>query len=158
MVNGEVFRDDEGIFTNYRNRLLMYYPKVVWYRKIAQSCALFSQNGQYNLPRMRKRDQLVAAELAKAECIKHAMKLCYLLNKVYCPHDKWLFRGLPNNPDMVIADEEGNTITVAALLDKICLLPVTKEYENELGMAVEQLAVIFANELERQNIIGKSVV
>ena len=156
VVNGEVFRDDEGIFTNYRNRLLMYYPKVVWYRKIAQSCALFSQNGQYNLPRMRKRDQLVAAELAKAECIKHAMKLCYLLNKVYCPHDKWLFRGLPNNPDMVIADEEGNTITVAALLDKICLLPVTKEYENELGMAVEQLAVIFANELERQNIIGKS--
>ena len=70
VVNGEVFRDDEGIFTNYRNRLLMYYPKVVWYRKIAQSCALFSQNGQYNLPRMRKRDQLVAAELAKAECIK----------------------------------------------------------------------------------------
>ena len=74
-VNGEVFRDDEGIFTQYRNLLSAYYPKAVWYRKAAQTCALFSQSGQYNLPRMRRRGQLVAAELAKAECAKQAMKL-----------------------------------------------------------------------------------
>ena len=56
-VNGEVFRDDEGIFTQYRNLLSAYYPKAVWYRKVAQTCALFSQSGQYNLPRMRRRGQ-----------------------------------------------------------------------------------------------------
>ena len=43
-VNGEVFRDDEGIFTQYRSMLSAYYPKAVWYRKIAQTCALFSQS------------------------------------------------------------------------------------------------------------------
>lgn len=154
-VNGEVFRDDEGIFTACRNKLLAYYPKAVWYRKLAQACALFSQNGQYNLPRMRRRGQLVSAELAKAECVKQAMKLNYLLNKKYAPHDKWLFKGMPDNPDMRIFDEGAGNESVAELVKKISLLPVDKAHETALATAIESLAVIFANELERQNIIGK---
>lgn len=154
-VNGAVFRDDEGIFTSYRELLLQYYPKAVWYRKIAQACALFSQNGQYNLPRMRKRGQLVAAELAKAECVKQAMKLYYLLNRKYAPHDKWLFKALPDNPDMVI-NEEGmqSCKNVSQLVEEISLMSVRKKQESELTIAIESLAVIFANELERQNIVG----
>lgn len=157
-VNGEVFRDDAGIFTGYRNRLAAYYPKAAWYRKIAQACAQFSQNGQYNLPRMRRRGQLVAAELAKAECVKQAMKLNYLLNRQYAPHDKWLFKGMPYNPEMVTQDGDGTLQGVAGLVQKISLTPVTKQYERELGLAVESLAVIFANALERLDIIGKSDV
>lgn len=157
-VNGEVFRDDEGIFTGYRSRLAAYYPKAAWYRKIAQACAQFSQSGQYNLPRMRRRGQLVAAELAKAECVKQAMKLYYLLNRQYAPHDKWLFRGMPDSPGMVTAGEDGVPCGVAELVQRISLTPVTKPYERALGLAVEQLAVIFANELERLDIIGKSDV
>lgn len=157
-VNGEVFRDDEGIFTGYRSRLAAYYPKAAWYRKIAQACAQFSQSGQYNLPRMRRRGQLVAAELAKAECVKQAMKLYYLLNRQYAPHDKWLFRGMPDSPGMVTAGEDGVACGVAELVQRISLTPVTKPYERALGLAVEQLAVIFANELERLDIIGKSDV
>ena len=154
-VNGEVFRDDEGIFTKYRDRLLAYYPKAAWYRKIAQTCALFSQNGQYNLPRMRKRGQLVSAELAKAECVKQAMKLYYLLNRKYAPHDKWLFKGMPVNPAMMLNEEGIQKESVASLVEKISLLPADKAHETELTTAIESLAVIFANELERQNIIGK---
>lgn len=157
-VNGEVFRDDAGIFTGYRNRLAAYYPKAAWYRKIAQACAQFSQNGQYNLPRMRRRGQLVAAGLAKAECVKQAMKLNYLLNRQYAPHDKWLFKGMPYNPEMVTQDGDGMLQGVAGLVQKISLTPVTKQYERELGLAVESLAVIFANALERLDIIGKSDV
>lgn len=157
-VNGEVFRDDAGIFTGYRNRLAAYYPKAAWYRKIAQACAQFSQNGQYNLPRMRRRGQLVAAGLAKAECVKQAMKLNYLLNRQYAPHDKWLFKGMPYNPEMVTQDGDGTLQGVAGLVQKISLTPVTKQYERELGLAVESLAVIFANALERLDIIGKSDV
>ena len=154
-VNGEVFRDDEGIFTSYRNRLLAYYPKAVWYRKIANTCALFSQNGQYNLPRMRRRGQLVAAEMAKAECMKHAMKLYYLLNRKYAPHDKWLFKGMPENPGMSIDDTNNKRQDVASLIEKISILPVDKAHETELATCIELLAVIFANELEKQNIIGR---
>lgn len=153
-VNGAVFRDDEGIFTSYRELLKGYYPKAVWYRKIAQACALFSQNGQYNLPRMRKRGQLVAAELAKAECVKQAMKLNYLLHKKYAPHDKWLFKDLPDRADMVLEEPDLPTKNVAQLVEEISLTSVDKAHETQLATAIESLAVIFANALERQNIIG----
>lgn len=149
-VNGEVFRDEEGIFTHYRELLQAYYPKAVWYRKIAQTCALFSQSGQYNLPRMRIRGQFVAAELAKAECMKHAMKLYYLLNRRYAPHDKWLFKGLPENPFMTMDQTD-----VPQLVEKISLLPADCAHEQELTTAIESLAVIFANELEKQNMVGQ---
>ncbi len=153
-VNGAVFRDDEGIFTRYRDKLKAYYPKAVWYRKIAQTCALFSQSGQYNLPRMRGRGQLVAAELAKAECARQAMKLYYLLNKTYAPHDKWLFKGMPRNPAMSVTGEDGKRMQVPELVEKVCLLPMDDAHAAELTVAIESLAVIFANELERQNMIG----
>jgi prefoldin subunit 5 len=155
-VNGEVFKDDEGIFTSYRNKLLEYYPKSVWYRKLAQACALFSQNGQYNLPRMRKRGQLVSAELAKAECMKQAMLIDYLLNRKYAPHDKWLFKALPVNNEMVINDEGFDNEGVASLVEKISSTPADLVHEAQLTKLVESLAVIFANELERQDIIGSA--
>ncbi|MDE6916256.1 MAG: DUF4125 family protein, partial [Lachnospiraceae bacterium] len=154
-VNGAVFRDDEGIFTRYRQMLMEYYPKAVWYRKIAQTCALFSQNGQYNLPRMRRRGQIVAAELAKAECAKQAMKLYYLLNRTYAPHDKWLFRGMPENNQMTISTDGGSRLCVAELVEKISLLPVDRAHETELTTAIESLAVIFANSLEKQDMVAK---
>ena len=154
-VNGEVFRDDEGIFTMYQDMLREYYPKAVWYRKIAQTCALFSQNGQYNLPRMRMRGQIVAAELAKAECAKQAMKLYYLLNRTYAPHDKWLFKGLPDNPQMTIRGEDMEPLSVAALVERMSLIPVDKAHETELTTVIESLAVIFANELEKRDMVGK---
>ncbi len=157
-VNGEVFRDDEGIFTEYRNRLLKYYPKPVWYRKIAQACAMFSQSGQYNLPRMQRRGQLVSAELAKAECMRYAMKLTYLLNMKYSPHDKWLFKGLPHKPEMCVESFDGSKFDVASLVEKMSTLSVSPKDEQELAVTVEALAVIFANELERLNIIGESNV
>jgi hypothetical protein len=155
-VNGEVFRDDEGIFTSYRNKLKEYYPKAIWYRRLAQACALFSQNGQYNLPRMRKRGQLVSAELAKAECMKQAMYLDYLLNRKYAPHDKWLFKALPLNPEMVINDEGLENESVGTLVEKISQTPADSKNEAELTKYIEALAVIFANQLERLDIIGKA--
>ncbi len=154
VVNGEVFRDDEGIFTAYREQLLAYYPKPVLYRKLAQACALFSQNGQYNLPRMRRRGQSVSAELAKAECARQAMQIYYLLNRKYAPHDKWLFKGLPDNPDMALVQEGQPAKAFAQLVEEVCLTPADKAHAEQLDVAVESIAVIFANELERQNIIG----
>ena len=154
-VNGEVFRDDEGIFTQYRKLLSAYYPKAVWYRKVAQTCALFSQSGQYNLPRMRRRGQLVSAELAKAECVKQAMKLYYLLNRKYAPHDKWLYKGMPENPQMTLGEEGMENADVPKLVEQMSLLPADIAHEAALTTAVESLAVIFANELEKLNMVGK---
>jgi hypothetical protein len=105
---------------------------------------------------MRKRGQLVSAELAKAECMKQAMYLDYLLNRQYAPHDKWLFAVLPSNPEMVIDDEGVNNEGVSSLVEKISHTPADNEHEEELTKYIEALAVIFANQLERLDIIGKA--
>lgn len=159
-VNGDVFCDKEGIFTMWRNKLLQYYPKPVWYRRIAQECALFSQNAQYNLPRMRKRGQLVSAELAKAEGVRHAMKLCYLLERTYAPHDKWLFQGL-----QALERENGVLMqscsrvehadgSLSALLERLSLLSVTGDDEEEVTLLVETIACILASALEQLGLVG----
>ena len=141
-VNGEVFRDDEGAFTNIRKRLLSYYPKAVWYRRIAQESALFSQTGQYNMSRMWNRKQYVAAQLAKTDCVKHAMKLWYLLQRTYAPHDKWLFKG--------ISDTEATL-----RLEKLSMLSLRDEQQlAEAITLVEELAVGFAKRLEELGIVG----
>ena len=98
-VNGEVFRDDEGIFSEFRNKLLQGYPESIRFLKLAEDAAKVSQNGQYNYFRMTKRGDKLTADLLLSECIKSAMKLQHHICNVYPPHDKWLHRsliGLPN--------------------------------------------------------------
>lgn len=97
-VNGEVFRDEEGLFTQLRNRLMEGYPEQIRFHKLAQSAALFSQSGQYNYTRMLKRGDKVAAGIMLGDCMREAMKLCYYLDGKYPPHDKWLRRGLAEQP------------------------------------------------------------
>lgn len=93
-VNGEVYRDDEGIFSAIRNKLQAGYPMGPKLLKIAQTAALFGQNGQYNYGRTAKRGEWTAALLAWADAIRQGMQLAYLLADVYAPHNKWMHRGL----------------------------------------------------------------
>lgn len=160
-VNGKVFRDDEGLFTGWRDRLKAGYPKAIRYRKLAECCALFSQNGQYNLPRQRQRGQLVAAQLAKAECMRQAMKLAYLLTGQYAPHDKWLYKGLDKGELLAeavgyVCEQTAEQVTFTGLLDELCLLSVEEKDADRVTRIIEMLAVILAYELERQGIIGRS--
>lgn len=98
-TNGEVFTDREGIFSAIRNYLKKGYPERIWYLKLSESCARFSQGAQYNFDRMAGRGEKVAAALAMAEGVKHAMKLLYYTEREYPPHDKWLYRGLKVHGD-----------------------------------------------------------
>lgn len=93
-INGEVYRDDEGVFTDIRNRLKAGYPEGVKLLKLAQKTALYGQNGQYNYARCADRGEWAAAFLAKADAVRLAMQTAFLLADVYAPHDKWLHHGL----------------------------------------------------------------
>lgn len=95
-VNGEVFRDEEGIFTAFREKLKAGYPEHVRYLKLAQSAARFSQAGQYNYERMGKRGDMLTASLMLGDCIREAMKLQHYIEGVYPSHDKWLYSSLQN--------------------------------------------------------------
>lgn len=93
-TNGQVFRDDLGHFSQIRRQLLEGRPEDVRIKKIVARTAVMAQAGQYNYPRCVSRGEMVAASLALAEFMRHAMELVYLLNSRYAPFYKWMHRGL----------------------------------------------------------------
>lgn len=52
-VNGEVFRDDAGVFTRFRTLLLDYYPDRVWRIRIAEKMHEYSAALQINYQSFR---------------------------------------------------------------------------------------------------------
>ena len=81
-------------FTRIRNQIKRYYPVKVWLLKLAQYTSLFGQYGQYNYKRMSMRKDWPAAGLMREKAIEYALHSVYLINKQFCPHDKWLFKGI----------------------------------------------------------------
>ena len=100
-TNGEVFRDDTGAFTAYRNMLLSYYPDRIWKIRIVNELHTFSAALQVNYARCMSRDDRVAAGLCRLHGIESAMQLFFLLKRQYPPYYKWTYRRL------VELDEEG---------------------------------------------------
>ncbi len=93
-VNGEVFRDELGVFSTYRTQLLNYYPDRIWRERIASELHNFSASLQVNYSRCMGRKDTVAAEICKATGLQAAMQLFFLLKRVYPPYYKWTYRAL----------------------------------------------------------------
>lgn len=81
------------VFLALREKLSKGYQGAAFYKKLAQAAAEYSQNAQYNYSRMYKRGDRVTASFALMDGMKAALKLGYLLNHRFAPHDKWLFEG-----------------------------------------------------------------
>lgn len=92
-VNGQVFCDFQGVFSQIRSTLRDFYPEDVLKKKLAARTAIMAQSGQYNYPRSMKRGDSCAAWLACGEFVKAALSAVYLLNGRYMPFYKWAFRG-----------------------------------------------------------------
>lgn len=145
-VNGRVFRDEEGIFSAFREKLKAGYPEEIQYLKLAESMARFSQNAQYNFPRMWGRGELLTARMLLMDGVREAMKLPYYAENQYPPHDKWLHRGLEKL-------EEGYNVAIELILveQAIAKLPATFE---EVQRRMEELGELFARDLYRRGIIS----
>jgi len=96
-VNGKVFRDDIGFFTDIRNKL-SHFPDDVRLKKIAGELLIMGQSGQYNYCRCMKRNESGAAQLALNEFVNSAMHTVFLINKKYMPYYKWSFRAMKELP------------------------------------------------------------
>lgn len=110
-TNGEIFRDDDGSFTAIRKQLLAFYPADVLRKKLAARAAVMSQAGQYNLMRVIRRGDGVAALLALARFTEATLSMVYLLNRRYTPFYKWAFHGLADLP--LLASEIAPLLTEA---------------------------------------------
>lgn len=99
-TNGEVFEDNLGMFSEIREKLLNYYPEDIRLKKIAACAVKMAHSGQCNYARMMWRHDVVAAKFALDEFMRNAISLAFLLNRVYCPYYKWMWRGMEQLPKL----------------------------------------------------------
>lgn len=92
-VNGEVFYDGCGEFSEIRSRL-MQMPSDVWKKRLAGNLLLMAQAGPYNFARCLAHGEPEAAQLAATEFVNAALKALFLLHGRYMPYYKWSFRAL----------------------------------------------------------------
>jgi hypothetical protein len=147
-TNGEIFKDDLGAFTAFRNYLLGYYPDRVWKTRIAEQLHNYASAFQVNYARCMTRRDMVAAELCKAKGIEAAMELFFLVKREYAPYYKWTYRALSK------ADEEG---ILSAKIKELAEEPIrpetwegTKYLPNRLNYKdrIVSLSEEIASELE----------
>ena len=148
-VNGKVFRDDLGIFSEMRKKLKEGYPEEIRYLKLAESVAYFAQTAQYNYSRMLGRGDGLTARMMVWDGLKAAMKLQHYIEGKYPPHDKWLNYSLKESQ----AGRE-----VAALIEKIADsmqgFGVSDEKDDDTAQAIEQLGAYLAMEMYGMDLIS----
>lgn len=142
-TNGQVFDDPYGQFSQIRERLLKFYPEDVRIKKLSANCHKMGQAGQYNYPRLLKRNDPVAAMLALCQFAEGAMKAVYLLNKRYAPYYKWTFKGLSQLTKL--AD-------IGPLLVELCQTPCRQEN----AQIIESICVAIRKELMAQGLTKRN--
>ena len=140
-TNGWVLKDEEGIFTSIREKILLYYPEELWKSKIAQCMYHISQYGQYNYGRMAGRGDVVTAEQCRSGFIKNVMQLIYLLNRTYAPYYKWMYKGLEKIDDYGMKER----------LNELALLSIMAIDENNALM--EYICTSLLSHMEKLNMI-----
>lgn len=140
-VNGQVFMDNYGRFSQIRSGLQKFYPEDVVKKKLAARCAVMAQSGQYNYGRSMKRGDGQAAYLACAEFVRTAMSAIYLLNEAYMPYYKWIFRGARDFNVLRNAVER---------LKEITMLPDRGENGGRKVQMIEEVCVDVGRQLNRR--------
>lgn len=142
-VNGRVFYDGDGIFTNIREKLLRYYPEDLRRKKMAARCMAIAQTGQYNYTRMAQRQDWVTVQAVLTRFCDNATSLVFLLNKTFRPFYKWAFRKLRELP--ILGDKIGTLIYELTLIQGFSDGPTRKREE-----IIKNICSELAFELKRQ--------
>lgn len=124
VVNGDVWSDELGVFSKIRNQLNGYYPEPVRLRRIAHWCRYYSGMGTYALRRALLRNNGYYANITFSRALRWGVQLAFLLDKVYCPYDKWTMAYLDRLPRMASK--------VRPIVDEAILLQTSWERKLEL--------------------------
>lgn len=142
-TNGEVWRDELGLFTGIREKLLRGMPEDVRLKKLAARTIEMAQTGQYNFSRMLKRGDIGAAMLCLGRFINAACEAVYLLNRRHMPYYKWQLKAMEGLGIMaymkeafeflLTAENDNGTLELKAkVVEDIC---------RELGMKLKKLGL-----------------
>ncbi|MBP5308881.1 MAG: DUF4037 domain-containing protein [Clostridia bacterium] len=136
-VNGEVFRDDSGVFTGIRE-YLSEYPEDVRLKKLAGNLLLAGQAGQYNYFRCVSRGDTAAAQLSASEFVNRSISCVFLLNRRYKPYYKWVFRALGELP-LPEGTADGLEFLISSPNDEVSAIRKMKQIEEICAYISEKL-------------------
>ena len=139
-VNGRVFFDGRGAFSEMREKLSECRPEDVRLKKAAASAALAAQAGQYNFMRCIKRGELGAAALSLAEFVDQMSMLIFLINDKFAPYYKWRLRGLSELPHLAF---------LADPLTELLTLETSEETADKKADIIETTCHAAADEMQR---------
>lgn len=147
-VNGRLFHNRNAAFSRTREKLLAFYPEDVRRKKIAARAAIMAQAGQYNLLRLIKREDKVAASLASARFAEAAISMAHLLNRRYTPFYKWGFYNMRTLPKLggVMAPPLAALVRIPALIGEQSAGAV----HEEAFQLTEEICAAAAEELRAQ--------
>lgn len=115
-VNGEIFRDDLGAFSEVRQMLETHYPDRVFRMKLVNALHGYAGAWQANYPRCMVRGDYVAAGQCISRGIEAAMQIVFLLKKRYMPYYKWSYRALQE-----LADTDPEVSLIADLISETAM-------------------------------------
>ena len=98
-VNGEIWRDDSGVFSA-RREALRRMPEDVRLKKLAGELATMAQAGQYNYLRCLNHGEEGVAQLSAISFAQAAIHAVFLLNRRFMPYYKWQFRAMRDLPEL----------------------------------------------------------
>ncbi len=139
-VNGEVFRDDSGIFSGIRAEICRAVPADVRMKKLAGYAILMAQSGQYNFTRCLKHGEKGAAMLALSDFVRYAGMMMFWLKHRFAPYYKWMFRAMRQLP------ENGG---IPEMLEEL-LMPTGDDQQK--AECIESVCRWFADALRQENL------
>lgn len=142
ITNGEIFRDDVGLFSSIRKKLA-YLPEDVRLKKLAGNLLLMAQSGQYNYERCLLHRETAAAQLAVNEYVCHTLAVVFLLNKKYLPYYKWQFRAMRSLPVLS---------ALAPVLEELLTTGNDAETAKRKMMLIENIAGEIISQLQQQGL------
>jgi len=119
-VNGEIFVDNYGEFSNIREKLICL-PEDIRLKRIAGNILIMAQSGQYNFMRCINHGEHEAAQLACSEFVNATIKTAFLLQNRYSPFYKWSFRALRQLFGMGHLADKLSFLLSGDIHDKVCI-------------------------------------
>ena len=105
-TNGEIFRDDSGVFSDIRETLLRGMPSDVRLKRLASDVFTMAQAGQYNYSRCLSHGEKGASVFALNDYCRSLVSALFLLSGRHMPYYKWAIRALRDIAEFAsIADE-----------------------------------------------------
>ena len=151
-TNGRVFFDNLGEVNRIRESI-SFYPEDIRLKRLAGCLLLMAQSGQYNYLRCIRHGEPPAAQMAIFEFVKSTLSVIFLLNRIYQPYYKWVFRAMRDLP--LLSETEESLYTLMANGNGQDLVSLKTNQIEDISRAIiavlreQKLTRAPDNELER---------